>query len=205
MKLKSPIHKTINTIDDKTVTITRDDYGTHYTNCILYFDEDVKELDDMIFTKCTFESDMYPIHLTDVTFTNCNIQNVSFEDVSFRRAHFKDSLMTGFTLNNVHLKDVHFEQCKMNLFNIAESKFDAVNFNHIDGHDGYLYHIETKEWAISASQLNNISIVETKLKSIDLSDSNIDGITVNPNDLAGCMVNPFQSTALIQLFGIHVK
>lgn len=205
MKLKSPIHKTVDTISDQTITLTRDDYGMHYTNCTIHFDEDLKELDDMIFTKCTFDSNSYPIHLTDVTLNHCNMQNVAFENVSFRRVHFNETLMTGFTLNNVSLKDTHFEHCKMNLFNIADSKFDAVHFDGIDGHDGYLYHIDTKQWQITASQLNHINIVETKLKDIDLSECDIDGITVNANDLAGCIVNSFQSTALIKLFGIHVK
>ncbi|QTQ07909.1 pentapeptide repeat-containing protein [Macrococcoides canis] len=205
MKIKSPQHKTIESIHDKTITLTRDDYGMHYSNCTILFDSDLREIDDIIFIKCTFTSDIYNIHLTDVTIDSCMMQNMTFEDVSFRRVYIKDTLMTGFTLNNVHLKDVHFNQTKMNLFNIADSIFDHVHFDTIDGHDGYLYHIETKKWAITQSQLNGLSIVETSLNTIDLSESDIDGISVRANDLKGCSVNSIQSTALIQLFGIKVK
>ena len=107
------------TIEDTKVYLSRDDYQIHYINCEIFIEEDLKELDTLKFTQCTFEPFEQTLHITDCIFEQCTLSNCIIQDASLRRVHFNQCQMIGFSLEQVHLKAVLFEECKLDYFNFA--------------------------------------------------------------------------------------
>ncbi|TDL93292.1 hypothetical protein ERX27_11190, partial [Macrococcus brunensis] len=104
-------------IENQHVVLTHDGGRCHYKNCVITIDADLRELDEMIFTACQFEGDFSAVHVTDTVFEKCQLMNLNFENISFRRARFAHCQMTGFSCHNVRMKDVSFVGCKLNLLN----------------------------------------------------------------------------------------
>ena len=124
-----------------------------------------------------------------------NIQDVTFERVTFDQDDFSDSTWSDVIFDHVDLSNTDF----------ASAIFYRTSFNNTRVRDSFFHGIRIKKTLrFVESDLDNSDFAGSKLANLDVSNANFETLLFDPALAAGMTINTYQSALLIQSLGINI-
>ncbi|NLL75495.1 MAG: hypothetical protein GX233_06995 [Erysipelothrix sp.] len=180
--------------------------GVHYEDCIINESDDGVRLNEMMFTRCMFNSSNFVrSEILDVIFDHCDLSNFEFDNSHIYRCEFHNCKLMATSLYECFIKDVLFDRCMMNYSNISNSKVEDLSFVGGSAVEASFMNLKQKKMNFKSIDLEGSNFTETALKGIDLSEANFSNLLYSPHLIKGLSVNAIQAESLLIAMGVHVR
>jgi uncharacterized protein YjbI with pentapeptide repeats len=167
-----------------------------------YDDADLADLlaERVEFLQCRFRSArLARSRFSRVRFIDClversDLSNMRGDSGALERVRIAGSRMTGFALNDGLVRDVTFDDCKIDLTNWRQARFDAAvfvgcNLAGADFTDADLRGAAFLRCDLSGAQFHNATMTGARFRACELGGiggiTSWDGAVVHPDDLLG--------------------